>query len=372
MTATPERADGLDVLRYFDGRIAAELRVWDAIDQQYLVPFSYFGVHDGTDLTEVPWKRGTGYDPTALTNVLTADHAWARRVVEQLRLKTNDPHAIKALGFCVTIAHARFMAEQFRAVGIPAVAVWGDSPMDERTAALRDLDAGRVNVVFTVDLFNEGVDVPNVDTLLLLRPTESPTLFLQQLGRGLRRARGKALCTVLDFVGNHRREFRFDRRLRALLGGSRRDVERQVENDFPFLPAGCHMELDPVAREIVLRSIREAIPSDWKATARRTSIARRRLARHVSRGDRPRTRGRLREQPQLERTPSSGRLVNRRRRSARRHAPPCGRTTPARRRPREARRLQVARRTRQRTRSEPLQRSRAAFRAHARSARSRL
>ena len=265
MTATPERADGLDVLRYFDGRIAAELRVWDAIDQQYLVPFSYFGVHDGTDLTDVPWKRGTGYDPSALTNVLTADHAWARRVVEQVRLKTNDPHAIKALGFCVTIAHARFMAEQFRAVGIPAVAVWGDSPMDERTAALRDLDAGRVNVVFTVDLFNEGVDVPNVDTLLLLRPTESPTLFLQQLGRGLRRARGKALCTVLDFVGNHRREFRFDRRLRALLGGSRRDVERQVANDFPFLPAGCHMELDPVAREIVLRSIREAIPSDWKA-----------------------------------------------------------------------------------------------------------
>ena len=265
MTATPERADGLDVLRYFDGRIAAELRVWDAIDQQYLVPFSYFGVHDGTDLTDVPWKRGTGYDLSVLTNVLTADHAWARRVVEQLRLKTSDPHAIRALGFCVTIAHARFMAEQFRSVGIPALAIWGDSPMEERTAALRDLDAGRVNVLFTVDLFNEGVDVPNVDTLLLLRPTESPTLFLQQLGRGLRRARGKALCTVLDFVGNHRREFRFDRRLRALLGGSRRDVERQVANDFPFLPAGCHMELDPVAREIVLRSIREAIPSDWKA-----------------------------------------------------------------------------------------------------------
>ena len=225
--------------------------------------------------------------------------------------------AIKALGFCVTIAHARFMAEQFRSVGIPAVAVWGDSPIDERTAALRDLDAGRVNVVFTVDLFNEGVDVPNVDTLLLLRPTESPTLFLQQLGRGLRRARGKALCTVLDFVGNHRREFRFDRRLRALLGGSRRDVERQVANDFPFLPAGCHMELDPVAREIVLRSIREAIPSDWKATARRTSIARRRLARQVSRGDWSRTRRHLREQPQLERTPSSGRLADRRLRARR-------------------------------------------------------
>lgn len=265
MTATPERADGLDVLRYFDGRIAAELRVWDAIDQQYLVPFSYFGVHDGADLSAVPWKRGSGYEPTALTNVLTADHAWARRVVEELRRKTGDPLSVRTLGFCVSIGHARFMAEQFRAVGIPAVAIWGDSPMEERTAALRDLAAGHVNVVFTVDLFNEGVDVPNVDTLLLLRPTESPTLFLQQLGRGLRRARGKALCTVLDFVANHRREFRFDRKLRALLGGTRREVERQVERDFPFLPSGCHMELDPVARDIVLRSIRQAIPSDWRA-----------------------------------------------------------------------------------------------------------
>jgi superfamily II DNA or RNA helicase/HKD family nuclease len=265
MTATPERADGLDVLRYFDGRMAAELRIWDAIDQQYLVPFSYFGIHDGIDLREVPWRRGSGYDPSALTNVLTADHAWARRVIEQVRQKTADPKAIKALGFCVTVVHARFMAEQFRAAGIPAVAVWGDSPTTERTQSLRDLESGRVNVVFTVDLFNEGVDVPNVDTLLLLRPTESPTLFLQQLGRGLRRAHAKSLCTVLDFVGMHRREFRFDRRFRALLGGTRRGVERQIENDFPFLPAGCHMELDPVARDIVLRSIREAIPSDWRA-----------------------------------------------------------------------------------------------------------
>jgi len=265
MTATPERTDGLDILKYFDGPIAAELRVWDAIDQQYLVPFSYFGVHDGIDLTDVPWNRGTGYDVNALTNVLTADHAWVRRVVEQVRRKTGDPHSMRALGFCVSVAHARFMADQFRAVGISAVAIWAESTTHARAAALQDLEAGRVNVVFTVDLFNEGVDVPNVDTLLLLRPTESPTLFLQQLGRGLRRAPGKAACTVLDFVGNHRREFRFDKKLRALLGGTRREIERQVEKGFPFLPSGCNMELDPVAREIVLRSIKQAIPSEWRA-----------------------------------------------------------------------------------------------------------
>ena len=121
-----------------------------------------------------------------------------------------------------------------------------------------------MRVVFTVDLFNEGVDIPTVDTLLLLRPTDSPTLFLQQLGRGLRKAPGKSVCTVLDFVGTHRKEFRFDRRLRALLGGSRADVERQVRQDFPFLPAGCSFELDPVAQGDRARSIRAAIPSTWR------------------------------------------------------------------------------------------------------------
>jgi superfamily II DNA or RNA helicase/HKD family nuclease len=264
LTATPERADGLDVLRHFDGRIAAELRLWDAIDQHYLAPFDYLGIHDGMDLRDVPWRRGRGYDVAALTNVLTADHAWARRVLEQVRRKVTDPSRMRALGFCVSIDHARFMAARFRDAGLAAVAIWGDSPREERQAALADLDTGRVRIVFTVDLFNEGIDVPTLDTLLLLRPTDSPTLFLQQLGRGLRKTTGKTVCTVLDFVGMHRKEFRYDRRFRALLGGSRKDVERQVQQGFPFLPAGCNLELDPVAREIVLRSIRNAVPGVWR------------------------------------------------------------------------------------------------------------
>lgn len=262
LTATPERSDDLDVLRWFDGRIAAELRLWDAIDQQHLVPFMYLGVHDDTDLSGVPWRRGRGYDPDALSGVYTSDDAWARLVVARVADHA-EPDRMRCLGFCVGIDHARFMARHFRRHGIPAVAVWGDSPAGERERALRDLASGAVRAVFSVDLFNEGVDVPAVDTVLLLRPTESPTLFLQQLGRGLRRAPGKTHCTVLDFVGNHRREFRVDRRFRALLGGSRRDVERAVRDGFPFLPSGCHMRLDPVATEIVLRSLREAIPTRW-------------------------------------------------------------------------------------------------------------
>ncbi|GAA2375369.1 DUF3427 domain-containing protein [Dactylosporangium salmoneum] len=263
LTATPERADGLPILHWFDERIAAELRLWDAIEQHRLAPFAYYGIHDGVDLSEVPWRRGRGYDEAALTNVYTSDMAWVRFVYQQLEQHVTDLSTIRCLGFCVSVAHARFMAEQFQRLGVAAVAVWGETPDSERTAAIRDLADGRVQVIFSVELFNEGVDVPSVDTLLMLRPTESATLFLQQLGRGLRIAKGKSVCTVLDFVGTHRREFRFDLRYRALLGGTRSDLERAVDEGFPFLPAGCHMELDRVAREVVLRSIREAIPSRW-------------------------------------------------------------------------------------------------------------
>lgn len=263
LTATPERADGLDVLRWFDGRISAELRLWDAIDQHRLVPFLYFGVHDGSDLTRIPWKRGAGYDVEGLTNLYTANDSWARIVLDQLSQQVDHVEAIRALGFCVSIRHARFMARVFNELGVPSVAVWGDSPEEERREALRKLQEGEIRVLFSVDLFNEGVDLPNVDTLLLLRPTDSPTLFLQQLGRGLRKARGKTSCLVLDYVGQHRREFRFDRRLQAILGGSRKSVERHVDEGFPFLPAGCHMELEPKAREIVLESIKRAVPTGW-------------------------------------------------------------------------------------------------------------
>jgi superfamily II DNA or RNA helicase/HKD family nuclease len=267
MTATPERPDGMPILHWFGDRIAAELRLWDAIDQQRLVPFQYYGLHDGTDLSNLPWKRGRGYEVTALENVYTADDAWCRRIIHQLNTHVDDVRSMRALGFCVSVSHARFMADRFSSAGISAVAVSAQTPTAERKAALRNLAEGRIQAVFSVDLFNEGVDVPAVDTILMLRPTESATVFLQQLGRGLRRnsKTGKATCTVLDFVGQHRKEFRFDRKLGALLGGTRKDLQRQITNDFPYLPAGCSLELDPVARDIILRSLKEAIPSTWPA-----------------------------------------------------------------------------------------------------------
>jgi superfamily II DNA or RNA helicase len=263
LTATPERSDGLPILDWFGGRIAAELRLWDAIGQQRLVPFVYYGIHDSTDLREVPWRRGRGYDAQGLSNLFTANDIWARFVLQELEKRVDDISRMRALGFCVSIDHARFMARVFREAGVASTAIWSDTVDSERRAALSDLALRHVNVVFSVDLFNEGVDVPTVDTLLMLRPTDSPTLFLQQLGRGLRRSIGKSTCTVLDFVGHHRGEFRFDRRFQALLGGTRKTLIQQIQAGFPFLPAGCHMELDRVAAEIVLENIRTAVPSRW-------------------------------------------------------------------------------------------------------------
>ena len=140
------------------------------------------------------------------------------------------------------------MAAHFQQHGINAVAVWGDSKEEERREALRGLATGRIQVVFSVDLFNEGVDVPTVDVILMLRPTESATLFLQQLGRGLRKADGKAFCLVLDFVGIHRQEFRFDRRYRALLGGSRRDLSSSQTVSLSFPPAVTWSSIPSLAR----------------------------------------------------------------------------------------------------------------------------
>jgi Domain of unknown function (DUF3427)/Helicase conserved C-terminal domain len=195
---------------------------------------------------------------------LTSNDAWARQVVKQVADRVDDLGQMRALGFCVSVEHARYMARVFQESGIAAVAVWADSTEAQRSAALADLASRRVNALFSVDLFNEGIDIPAVDTLLLLRPTDSPTLFLQQLGRGLRRLQGKTFCTVLDFVGHHRKEFRYDRRFRALLGGSRKDLEKQIVDGFPFLPAGCHMELDRVAADLILENIRAAVPSRWQ------------------------------------------------------------------------------------------------------------
>ena len=264
LTATPERTDGADVREWFDGRTAVELRLWEALEQGLLAPFQYFGLHDDVALEHVRWKRGRGYDVAELTHVYTGDDHRVRLILQAVHNKVEDPGRMRALGFCVSIQHAEFMAQRFSAAGIPSRAITSQTSREDRAAALTALRNREVNVLFAVDLFNEGLDIPAVDTVLFLRPTESATVFLQQLGRGLRLAEDKACLTVLDFIGAQHREFRFDLRFRALTGSSRRGLQRDVEHGFPTLPAGCHIELDRVAQQIVLDNIKQSLSVSWK------------------------------------------------------------------------------------------------------------
>lgn len=257
LTATPERSDGQSVLTWFDGRAAAEVRLWDAIDRGLLCPFQYFGVRDAVDLDTLTWRRG--YVPTELEGLYTADDARVILVLNALRERVASVRRMRALAFCVSVRHAEFMATRFRALGVAALAITGDHGAEERDAAVEKLRRREVNVLFTVDLFNEGVDLPWVDTLLLLRPTESASLFLQQLGRGLRLHRDKDCLTVLDFIGKPHERFRFDRRFRALANATRTGLVNQLEQGFPLLPSGCAIHLEREAMAIVLHNVRRTV-----------------------------------------------------------------------------------------------------------------
>ncbi|WP_257787668.1 DUF3427 domain-containing protein [Arthrobacter sp. QXT-31] len=256
LTATPERGDGVDVAKqFFEGRTASELRLWDALDADLLVPFHYFGVSDDVDLSQLEWKRGN-YDTTQLSALYTGNDARAAKVIRELRDKVTSTDQMRAIGFCVSVQHARYMAEVFNRAGIVSVVVDGTTDNADREEALMRLGQREINCIFAVDVFNEGLDLPQVDTILLLRPTQSATVFLQQLGRGLRRAEGKAVLTVLDFIGQQRREFRFDLRYRALTGYGRKELKKAVEDEFPYLSSGSQIVLDRVAQKVVLDNIK--------------------------------------------------------------------------------------------------------------------
>lgn len=258
LTATPERADGASILPWFEDRIADEMRLWHAIERQYLVPFDYYGIHDGTDLSTLSWTRGS-YQKSELDLLYLNNVRRAKLIVRQFCNIYGGPANARALGFCVSVEHAEFMARVFREAGIPAEALTGRSSQAQRRDASSRLRQREINVLFTVDLFNEGVDIPEVDCILFLRPTESATVFIQQLGRGLRLDRGKTNCLVLDFIGNQRREFRFDLRFRALFGGTRPQVIRQLETGVTNLPGNCFFRMDAESQSIILRNLRSQL-----------------------------------------------------------------------------------------------------------------
>jgi superfamily II DNA or RNA helicase len=276
LTATPERSDGLDVLRRFDNHMSAQIRLPDAINRKLLCPFQYFGVTDPVSLQGLQWQRG-GYRVDELDKLYTGNDLRAALVIEKVREILLDPLQARGLGFCVSVAHANYMAAQFERHGIPAASLSAESDQKLRDSIQEQLKIRKINFLFVVDLYNEGVDIPEVDTVVFLRPTESLTVFLQQLGRGLRLFRNKDCLTVLDFIGQAHRSFRFDLRYRALLVDSGLSVGDQLQNGFTHLPAGCTIQMERIARQHVLENIRQSLLQNRLALVRELALFRQAL-----------------------------------------------------------------------------------------------
>ncbi len=267
LTATPERMDGKSILSYFDEMVAAEMRLTEAVDKKLLSPFQYFCVSDVVDLSKLKWSR-KGYDIKELENVYTSSKIRSNQIITSLNKYITDIDEVKGLGFCVSVEHAIYMADFFNKSGIPAVALHGNVQQNVRNSAQVRLVNGEIKFIFVVDLYNEGIDIPEVNTVLFLRPTESLTVFLQQLGRGLRLSEGKECLTVLDFVGQAHQNYNFEEKFRALIGQTKHSVQHYVEHGFFHLPKGCFLQLEKQAKEYILRNIKSSANTRGNLIAR--------------------------------------------------------------------------------------------------------
>ena len=246
LTATPERPDGGDVLGLFGDTVFHRTDLGEGVARGLLVPFRYYGLRDTVSYDAIPWRRGR-FDLGALDTALASD-ARMEKLWEALAA---HPGA-RTLVFCVSRAHAEFVRGDLTRRGMRVETVLSDGGTLDRAAALGALDAGRLDAVISVDLFNEGIDVPSIDRVVMLRPTESNVVFLQQLGRGLRRAEGKRDLTVIDFVGNHRAFLWKVEALLALVGPSRSSLADVLAARQPAkMPDGCAMELELEAIELL-------------------------------------------------------------------------------------------------------------------------
>jgi len=256
LTATPERMDGENILTDFCDAIAAEIRLPEALNRKLLCPFQYFGITDSIDLSNVEWKNGR-YVPSELSKIYTQNDKRVGEIIFNLNKYLIDINDVMALCFCITQEHAQFMAEKFTLAGLKADYLIS-SRNEFRDEIRRNLLEKKINYLFVVDIFNEGIDMPDIDTVLFLRPTESLTVFLQQLGRGLRLAEGKDSLTVMDFVGNSRPEYDFEKKFRALVGKTNTSIQKEIEHDLPHLPLGCSIVLEKKVKEFILDNIRKA------------------------------------------------------------------------------------------------------------------
>ncbi len=263
LTATPERSDNGDIYSIFDNNVAVEIRLRDALSHDLVCPFHYFGLTDaeGIDYSKIKAEPGTSEYIEEIANMLMVNRR-VDYIIEKMNFYGHDGEKAKVLGFCATIKHATYMAQEFNKKLSEngeeiAVALCGADSVEvrEKYASLLEDDSSPLKYIFTVDIFNEGIDIPSVNTVLLLRPTDSSIIFIQQLGRGLRKLEGKEFVTVLDFIGNYKKSF-----LMAIALNGKQDYDRdslkvEVANDFADLPNGTYIHMDKITKEQILRQL---------------------------------------------------------------------------------------------------------------------
>jgi superfamily II DNA or RNA helicase len=253
MTATPERSDGYNVFDLFDNNMALEVRLHEALEDELVIPFHYFGITDieGIDLSDVDID-----DIGEITKRLKVNER-VDFIIEKMDFYGHDGEKRKGLGFCVSIEHAQFMASEFNKRGYKSVCLYGADSPEKRELYINRLesDHDELEFIFTVDIFNEGVDIPSINTVLMLRPTNSPIVFIQQLGRGLRKHANKSFLTVLDFIGNHNKTFLIALALNGSRYYDKESLKVAIATGFANIPGCTHIQMDKISQERILAQI---------------------------------------------------------------------------------------------------------------------
>jgi superfamily II DNA or RNA helicase/HKD family nuclease len=252
ITATPDRNDNKDVYAICDGNVAYRLDFLDAINREWLAPFKYYGVYDETDYSQITWL-GTRYDEEELLHVQLKEEM-ASKILDSWE----DKKQTRTIGFCSSIRQANFLSTFFNKQGYKTVSLHSQQKEVGRADAIKMLETGELDVIFTVDLFNEGVDIPPVDTLLFVRPTESLTVFTQQIGRGLRLAPGKKHCVIIDLIGNYRNA---DVKLSLFDTVRNEGQSKKIE---PRVPSSCELNLDLQVVNLLKEMTRKRSPRKEK------------------------------------------------------------------------------------------------------------
>jgi len=255
MTATPERCDRGDIFGLFDNNIALEVRLNEALEEDLVLPFHYFGISDvdGVDLSDV------SIDDVAEVAKRLKVNERVDFIIDKMNFYSYDGEKCKCLGYCVTKDHAQYMADEFNKRGIVSAYLTGDDKQSKRQEMVRRLenDDDPLQVIFTVNIFNEGIDIPSVNLVLMLRPTNSPIIFMQQLGRGLRKYEGQSFLTVLDFIGNHSKTFLIAIALSGKRFYDKDSLKVAVHRGFPDLPGATHIQMDRISQQRIIDQLNQ-------------------------------------------------------------------------------------------------------------------